>query len=187
MKITPTPLPGVVVLTPQRFEDSRGFFSESWNEKRMAEVNLDYEFVQENHSFSVQAGTVRGLHFQTPPYAQDKLVRCGRGSLFDVAVDIRVGSPTFGQWVSEELSFENGKQLLLPKGVLHGFMTLTNECEIIYKCTQYYAPEADYTVAWGDPEIGIRWPDVGPVVLSPKDAKATSFADLNSPFVYGGT
>ena len=138
MKIETTPLSGVLVLTPLRHGDSRGFFSESWNFRRMKEAGVDIDFVQDNHSLSAQVGTVRGLHFQSPPHAQDKLVRCGRGCLFDVAVDIRRGSPTYGHWIGVELSFENGKQLLVPKGFLHGFVTRAPDTEIIYKCSDYY-------------------------------------------------
>lgn len=137
MQIEQTDLPGVVLLTPKRFGDARGFFSESWHAERMADAGLDYSFVQDNHSFSEKAGTIRGLHFQAPPFAQTKLVRCGRGALFDVAVDIRRGSPTYGQWTGAELSYENGRQLLIPDGFLHGFQTLTDETEIIYKCTEH--------------------------------------------------
>lgn len=185
LEITKTPLPGVLILTPARHGDARGFFSESWNKQRMAEAGLRYDFVQDNHSMSAQVGTVRGLHFQSPPHAQDKLVRCGRGALFDVAVDIRKGSPTYGQWFGIELSFENGKQLLVPAGFLHGFMTLTPETEIIYKCTDYYAPECDGAVRWDS--CGIDWPlaDISPV-LSEKDAAAPALADFDSPFVWEG-
>ena len=140
MKIEQTSLPGVVVLTPARFGDSRGFFSESWNRKRMAEAGFDIHFVQDNHSFSAQVETLRGLHFQSPPHAQAKLVRCGRGRLFDVAVDIRRGSPTWGRWFGVDLSFDNGRQMLIPEGFLHGFVTREPETEIIYKCSDYYAP-----------------------------------------------
>lgn len=133
-------------------------------------------------------GTVRGLHFQAPPHAQAKLVRCGRGRLFDVAVDIRKGSPCFGQWFGAELSFDNGRQLLIPEGFLHGFMTLEAETEIIYKCTDFYAPECDGAVRWDDPDIAIAWPGVGPEpVLSPKDAAAPLLADFESPFTYQET
>jgi len=149
----------------------------------MLEHGIDIDFVQDNHSLSAQVGTVRGLHFQSPPHAQDKLVRCGRGWLFDVAVDIRKGSPTYGQWVGEELSFENGKQLLVPKGFLHGFMTLEPDTEIIYKCSDYYAPECDGAVRWDS--CGIDWPlDVAAPVLSDKDKVAPLLADFDSPFVY---
>ena len=135
MHIKKTPLPGVLILTPARFGDARGFFSESWNKARLAEHGITSEFVQDNHSLSAAVGTVRGLHFQSPPHAQTKLVRCGRGALFDVAVDIRRGSPTYAQWVGVELSAQNGKQLLIPAGFLHGFVTREPETEIIYKCT----------------------------------------------------
>ena len=146
MQIEQTDLAGVLVLTPQRFGDARGFFCESWSAGRMAEAGLHYDFVQDNHSLSEVAGTVRGLHYQAPPHAQAKLVRCGRGRFFDVAVDIRKGSPTYGQWTGVELSFENGKQLLVPHGFLHGFATLEPDTEIIYKCDDYYAPDCDGAV-----------------------------------------
>lgn len=184
--VTPTALEGVLILQPARFGDERGFFSESWNRARLLEAGIDIDFVQDNHSFSTQIGTVRGLHFQSPPHAQDKLVRCGRGRLFDVAVDIRKGSPTYGQWVGEELSFENGKQLLVPKGFLHGFVTREPDTEIIYKCSDYYAPECDGGVRFDDPDIGINW-DMDGVdpVLSDKDKTATLLKDFETPFVYG--
>ena len=135
MKITQTALPGVLLLHPRRFEDPRGFFSESWNRQTLAAQGISTDFVQDNHSLSKATGTVRGLHFQAPPHAQAKLVRCGRGSLFDVAVDIRKGSPTYGQWVGYELSFDNGLQLLIPEGFAHGFVTRAPDTEIIYKCS----------------------------------------------------
>ena len=183
MKFEKTKLRGVQVLRPIRFGDHRGFFSESWNKQRMLDSGLDIDFVQDNHSLSAQVGTVRGLHFQSPPHAQDKLVRCGRGRLFDVAVDIRRGSPTYGQWVGEELSFENGKQLLVPKGFLHGFMTLEPNTEIVYKCSDYYAPDCDGAVRWDS--CGIEWPlDFAAPVLSDKDNVAPLLADFDSPFVY---
>ncbi|MFK7940767.1 MAG: dTDP-4-dehydrorhamnose 3,5-epimerase [Roseovarius sp.] len=184
--VTPTTLPDVLLVTPARHGDHRGFFSESWNRALLAKSGLDIEFVQDNHSMSQKKGTLRGLHFQSPPHAQDKLVRCGRGSLIDVAVDIRRGSPTYGQWVAEELSFENGKQLFVPKGFLHGFMTLEDDTEIIYKCSDYYAPECDGAVRYDDPDIGIDWQQgTAEVVLSDKDAAAPLLADFNSPFTYG--
>jgi dTDP-4-dehydrorhamnose 3,5-epimerase len=142
MHIEETGIPGLLILTPARFGDARGFFSETWNRERLAQNGIDIDFVQDNHSLSATVGTVRGLHFQAPPHAQAKLVRCGRGVLFDVAVDIRKGSPTYGQWFGVELSFENGKQLLIPAGFAHGFATRAPETEIIYKCSDYYAPEA---------------------------------------------
>ena len=135
MNVEQTALPGVLLITPARFGDHRGFFSETWHRKRMIEAGVDIDFVQDNHSMSAQVGTLRGLHFQAPPHAQDKLVRCVRGSVFDVAVDIRKGSPTYGHWVGYELSAENGAQLLVPKGFLHGFLTRVPDTEVIYKCS----------------------------------------------------
>jgi dTDP-4-dehydrorhamnose 3,5-epimerase len=186
MQIDRTPLPGLVVLTPVRHGDARGFFSESWNRARMAEHGFEIDFVQDNHSLSAQAGTVRGLHYQAPPHAQDKLVRCGRGRLFDVAVDVRRGSPAYGRWWGTELSFENGRQLLVPKGFLHGFMTLEPDTEIVYKCSDYYAPECDGAVLWNDPDIGIDWPQVDAPILSDKDAAAPRLAEFDSPFIWEG-
>lgn len=181
-------LPGLVLMTPRRFGDARGFFSESWNQRALTAQGLDFDFVQDNHSLSHAVGTVRGLHFQAPPHAQAKLVRCGRGRLFDVAVDIRQGSPTYKQWFGIELSFENGQQLLIPEGFLHGFMTLEPDTEIIYKCTDYYAPECDGAVRYDDPEIGINWPDInGTAVLSEKDAAAPCLSDMVNPFMFEGT
>ncbi len=185
MKIEDTGIGGLKLITPARFGDARGFFSESYNRARMAEHGIHIEFVQDNHSLSARAGTVRGLHFQSPPHAQAKLVRCGRGRLFDVAVDIRVGSPTYGRWFGAELSFDNGRQLLVPAGFLHGFATLVDDTEIIYKCSDYYAPECDGAVRFDDPAIGIDWPvDASAAVLSEKDAAAPLLADLDNPFVY---
>ncbi|WP_372574052.1 dTDP-4-dehydrorhamnose 3,5-epimerase [Ruegeria jejuensis] len=184
MNVDETALPGVRVLTPARFGDARGFFSESWNKRLLAEHGITLDFVQDNHSLSMQAGTIRGLHFQAPPAAQDKLVRCGRGALFDVAVDIRKGSPTYGQWTGVELSAENGKQLLVPAGFLHGFVTRQPETEICYKCTDYYAPECDGAVRWDS--CGIDWGFTGDPVLSDKDAAAPALVDFISPFVWEG-
>ncbi|MDQ2095997.1 dTDP-4-dehydrorhamnose 3,5-epimerase, partial [Rhodalgimonas zhirmunskyi] len=143
--------------TPARFGDARGFFSESWNQARLAEHGIDITFVQDNHSLSAQTGTVRGLHYQTPPHPQAKLVRCGRGAFFDVAVDIRRGSPSYGRWFGIELSAENGRQLLVPEGFAHGFVTRADDTEIIYKCSDYYAPDCDRAIMFDDPEIGIDW------------------------------
>lgn len=183
MQVQETALPGVLILTPQRFGDDRGFFSESYNRARMVEAGVALDFVQDNHSLSMRVGTVRGLHFQSPPHAQAKLVRCGRGRLFDVAVDIRRNSPTYGQWVGEELSFENGRQLLIPTGFLHGFVTREPSTEIIYKCSDYYAQECDGAVRFDDPDIGIDWGiNLGEAILSDKDAKAPYLKDFNTPF-----
>nr|WP_170615854.1 dTDP-4-dehydrorhamnose 3,5-epimerase [uncultured Ruegeria sp.] len=186
MQIEDTSLEGVKILTPARFGDNRGFFSESWNRKRMEDAGLNFEFVQDNHSVSATVGTLRGLHMQTPPHAQDKLVRCGRGRLFDVAVDIRKGSPTYGKWVGVELSAENGKQLLIPAGFLHGFVTREPDTEIVYKCSDYYAPDCDRSVRFDDADIGIDWElEIDPV-LSAKDEAAVTLAALDNPFVYEG-
>ncbi|MEO0893811.1 MAG: dTDP-4-dehydrorhamnose 3,5-epimerase [Pseudomonadota bacterium] len=184
MDIEETNLPGVLILTPARFGDERGFFSESWNRKRLEEHGIEMDFVQDNHSMSGEVGTLRGLHFQAPPHAQDKLVRCGQGCLFDVAVDIRVGSPTYGKWTGVELSAENGKQLLVPKGFLHGFITRVPNTEVIYKCTDYYAPECDGSVRWDS--CGINWGLDGAPVLSAKDTDAVALAEFDSPFVFEG-
>ena len=138
MEITQTDLPGVLILTPRRFADARGFFSESWNQRVMEEAGIEIAFVQDNHSLSRDVGTVRGLHFQSPPHAQAKLVRCGRGALYDVAVDVRRGSPSYGKWVGVELSADNGRQLLIPAGFLHGFVTREPDTEVIYKCSDFY-------------------------------------------------
>lgn len=184
MQIEQTALPGVVILTPARFGDDRGFFSETWSRKRLAEAGIDLDFVQDNHSLSARAGTLRGLHFQSPPHAQAKLVRCGRGVLWDVAVDIRAGSPTYGHWVGVELSAANGRQLLIPAGFLHGFVTRTDETEIVYKCSDYYAPVCDGAVAWNS--VGIDWGLTGEPVLSAKDAAAVAFADFKTPFTWEG-
>jgi dTDP-4-dehydrorhamnose 3,5-epimerase len=176
-----TPLSDVILVTPRRFGDHRGFFSESWSARAFAEQGLDYTFVQDNHSLSSQVGTVRGLHYQSPPHAQAKLVRCGRGRIFDVAVDVRSGSATYGQWFGVELSFENGKQFMIPAGFLHGFMTLEPDSEIIYKCTDFYAPECDGAVRWDS--CGIEWPDLGiSPVLSEKDAVAVPLSEFKTPF-----
>lgn len=182
MKIEETALAGVLILTPARFGDERGWFSETWNAARMAAAGLDFAFVQDNHSRSAAVGTLRGLHYQRPPHAQDKLVRCSAGAILDVAVDIRRGSPTYGRWVGVELSAANGRQLLVPKGFLHGFVTRAPDTEVQYKCTDLYAPDCDGAVRWDDPDIGIDWGLAGPPVLSAKDAVAPFLKDLDTPF-----
>jgi dTDP-4-dehydrorhamnose 3,5-epimerase len=184
MQIDPTTLPDVFVLTPRRFGDARGWFSETWNAAQMAEAGLDLPWVQDNHSFSAPKGTLRGLHFQSPPRAQDKLVRCTRGAILDVAVDIRLGSPAYGKWVAVTLSAENGQQLFVPKGFLHGFLTVTEDAEVQYKCTDFYAPDHDRAVRWDDPAIGVDWGVTAPV-LSDKDAKAPLLSQIGSPFRWG--
>ncbi len=180
MQIEELGLPGVRLIAPAVFRDARGSFSETWNRKRLADAGIDLDFVQDNHSVSAVAGTIRGLHFQAPPRAQDKLVRCVKGRIWDVAVDIRKGSPTYGRWVGAELSPENGQQILVPKGFLHGFVTLEPETEVLYKCTDVYAPESDGAVLWSS--CGIDWPFRGEPVLSAKDAGAIPFDDFESPF-----
>lgn len=183
METTVLVIPEVVSITPKRFGDHRGFFEEIYSLKSFTAVGIDTIFVQDNHSLSTAVNTVRGLHFQAPPRAQAKLVRCGRGRLFDVAVDIRKGSPTFGQWVGEELSFENGRMLLIPAGFAHGFMTLEPNTEIIYKCSDTYAPETEGAIRWDDPDIGINWPlDLAEPQLSDKDKTAPFLRDIDTPF-----
>lgn len=186
MEIKETKLPSVKLLKPKRFGDHRGFFAETYNRQVYEGLGVDVEFVQDNHSLSAAVGTVRGLHFQAPPHAQAKLVRCGRGAIFDVAVDIRRGSTTYGQWVGCELSAGNGAQLFIPAGFAHGFATLEPDSEIIYKCSEYYAPETEGSLRWDDPELGIDWPVAGDAILSEKDAVAPLLADLNSPFEFEG-
>ena len=170
MKITKTKLDGVVIIEPDVFGDNRGFFMESWNKKKMEEAGLYYDFVQDNHSKSTVKGTLRGIHFQKGDKAQAKLVRCVKGVVLDVAVDLRKNSPTFKQWVGVELSAENKKQLLIPRGFGHGFVTLTDDVEFLYKADNYYAPEADAGIRWNDPDIGVEWGVENPI-LSEKDKK----------------
>lgn len=181
MDLVPTGLADVLILTPRRFGDARGWFTETWNASRMAEAGLDLAFVQDNHSFSAAKGTLRGLHFQRPPRAQDKLVRCSRGAILDVAVDIREGSATYGRWVAVELTADNGRQLLVPKGFLHGFVTLTENTEVQYKCTDFYSPDHDGAVRWDDPALGIDWGISAPI-LSDKDARAPLLSEIGTPF-----
>lgn len=184
MQIDQTAIPDVVIVTPTRFGDDRGWFSETWNADRLAAAGLALTWVQDNHSMSAKVGTLRGLHFQAPPRAQDKLVRCSQGVIFDVAVDIRVGSPTYGKWVGVELSAANRRQLFIPKGFLHGFVTRTENTEVQYKCTDLYAPAQDGAVRWDDPDIGIDWGFSGNPALSAKDAVAPLLAEITSPFVW---
>jgi dTDP-4-dehydrorhamnose 3,5-epimerase len=171
------------LLIPNRFTDRRGFFSEIYNRRRYEGLGVNVDFVQDNHSLSHAIGTLRGLHFQAPPHAQGKLVRCGRGSIFDVVVDIRRGSPTYGKWEGYELTADNGHQLYVPVGFAHGFVTLVADSEIVYKCTDYYVPEAEGAVLWDS--CSIDWPLSGEPTLSDKDQEAPSLADFDSPFVYG--
>lgn len=181
MQIEQTLLPEVLVLTPARFGDARGWFSETFNAARFRAAGIAVDWVQDNHSFSAAVGTLRGLHYQRPPHAQDKLVRCTRGAIFDVAVDIRKGSPTYGRWVGVDLTPENGKQLLVPKGFLHGFVTRAPDTEVQYKCSDLYAPDCDGCIRWNDPDIAIDWGVVNPV-LSAKDQVAPFLSGFDSPF-----
>jgi len=184
MIVEDTKLSGVKIITPKRFGDNRGYFSETWNKRQFAEHGITAEFVQDNQSLSMAVGTVRALHYQSPPHAQGKLVRCGRGALWDVAVDARKGSPTFGQWVGVDLTAENGKQLWIPPGFLHGFVSRAPETEIIYKCTDYYAPECDGSVRFDDAELGILWDLPGRPTLSAKDENAPAWRAWQSPFTW---
>ena len=179
-----TALPDVIRILPSRFGDHRGFFSETYSQLAYANLGIEAVFVQDNHSLSAAVGTVRGRHFQGPPHAQAKLVRCGRGAIFDVAVDIRRGSPTYGRWAGFTLSAENGAQLYIPVGFAHGFATLEPDSEIIYKCSDYYAPETEGALRWDDSDIGIAWPLTAAPVLSEKDASAPLLADFNSPCTF---
>ncbi|SES73441.1 dTDP-4-dehydrorhamnose 3,5-epimerase [Oceanicella actignis] len=188
MEIEDLGLPGLKLIRPRRFADARGWFSETWNARAMAAAGLAHDFVQDNHSFSAAAGTLRGLHYQAPPAAQTKLVRCVAGAIWDVAVDVRRGSPTFGRWAAAVLSAENGAQLLAPRGFLHGFLTLTPKAEVIYKVDAHYDAACDGAVAWDDPDLAIAWPlaeaGVTAPILSDKDAAAPRMAQFASPFVY---
>jgi dTDP-4-dehydrorhamnose 3,5-epimerase len=182
MEIEATAIEDVKVILPRKFGDHRGFFSETYNRAAFAKAGLDLDFVQDNHSLSAEPGTIRGLHFQSAPFAQDKLVRVTRGRILDVAVDIRRSSPTFGRHVAVELSAQNWKQLLVPVGFAHGFCTLEPDTEVLYKVTAYYAPEHDHGIAWDDPAIGIDWHLPGDAVLSEKDRKHPRLAD--SPHLF---
>lgn len=185
MIIEETELLGCLVITPPRFGDERGYFSETYNKAKLAERGVSIEFVQDNHSFSAQKGTLRGLHFQAPPFAQDKLVRVTRGRVLDVAVDVRQGSPSYLKSVGVELSAENGKQLLVPQGFLHGFLTLDADTEFLYKVSNYYAADCDGSIAWNDETLGVDWGDAGEPTVSEKDAQAPRFLDWDNPFVFG--
>lgn len=170
MKIESLAIPDVKFITPKRFGDARGFFSETWNESALRDAGIDAHFVQDNHAFSAAKHTLRGLHFQVPPKAQDKLIRVTRGSIFDVAVDIRRGSPTFGKHVAVELSADNWAQLWVPKGFAHGYCTLEDDTEVIYKVTDYYSPADDRGIRFDDPALAIEWPVTAATVqLSDKD------------------
>ncbi|QEL23955.1 dTDP-4-dehydrorhamnose 3,5-epimerase [Bosea sp. F3-2] len=179
LSVEDTAIPAVKIVTPQKFGDHRGFFSEIWSRKAFVEAGLDLDFVQDNQSLSAPVGTLRGLHFQSPPFAQDKLVRVTRGRILDVAVDIRASSPTFGRHVAVELSAENWKQLLVPVGFAHGFVTLEPDTEVLYKVTAPYAPDNDHGLAFDDPALGIDWRlPADKLTLSDKDRKHPRLAEM---------
>jgi len=178
----------VKLISGRRFTDARGWFSEVYNAKVFFDRGVCADFVQDNQSLSRVPGTIRGLHFQTPPHGQAKLVRCLHGAIFDVAVDVRKGSPTYGQWVGAELSAENGLQLFIPVGFAHGFMTLEPDTEVFYKVTEFYVPACDGGLLWNDPDIGVEWPAVPGVcpLLSEKDERLPRLSQFESPFPYDG-
>ncbi|WP_038056328.1 dTDP-4-dehydrorhamnose 3,5-epimerase [Thermodesulfobacterium hydrogeniphilum] len=182
-----TELEGVYILEPTVFEDHRGFFMESYNKRDFEEIGLFFDFVQDNHSLSVQAGVLRGLHFQLNPKAQTKVVRCLKGVIYDVVVDIRKGSPTFGKWIGVILSEYNKRQIVVPKGFAHGILTLVPNTEILYKVDEYYSPEHDRAIRWNDPELKINWPIKEPI-LSEKDKNAPFLREIIDEinFVYEG-
>jgi len=183
MEIVETAIPDVKVITPKRFRDRRGFFSETFRRSVLAECGADVELVQDNHSMSAQLGTVRGMHCQAPPHEQVKLVRVLRGSIFDVAVDVRRGSPTYGRLVTVELNAETFAQLLLPAGFLHGYCTLEPNTEVLYKVSAYYDPSSERGIRWDDPDLSIPWPACADgATLSPKDLALGRFADFDTPF-----
>ena len=185
MQVTPLDLPEVLEVAPQKFGDARGFFSETYNAKKFAEAGILTAFVQDNHSFSAERGVLRGLHYQLPPFAQEKLVRVVKGAIFDVAVDIRHGSPRFGQWCACTISADSWNQLFVPKGFAHGFLTLEPNTEVIYKVTDLYSPEHERAIHFADPDIAIDWPFGGiEPVLSDKDQRAPKLKGQPAAFQF---
>ena len=185
MTVLPTAIPDVLLIEPRRFGDRRGFFSETYNRKAFSDIGITSEFVQDNQSLSGPVGVLRGLHFQAPPKAQDKLVRCTRGAILDVAVDIRHGSPTFGRWVAAEISADNWRQIFVPKGFAHGFVTLLPETEVCYKVSDYYSPADERGIRFDDPALGIDWRiDPAQATLSDRDRAHPALADLPVYFRY---
>jgi dTDP-4-dehydrorhamnose 3,5-epimerase len=178
--ITPLAIPDVLLITPKRHGDARGWFSETWSRKALAEAGLTADFLQDNQAFSARKGTLRGLHFQKAPHPQAKLVRVLKGAIYDVAVDVREGSPTYGRWVAAELTAERGEQLFVPRGFAHGYCTLTGDCELLYKVDGLYAPQTEGGVIWNDPDLAIPWPLEGEPVLSDKDKLLPRFKDLGT-------
>jgi dTDP-4-dehydrorhamnose 3,5-epimerase len=183
MQVTKTKLKGVMILEPDIYGDNRGWFMETYNLSKYDEIGIDVVFIQDNHSFSKQSGILRGLHFQNAPKAQSKLVRCTRGKILDVAVDLRKGSPTFAQWISVELNEENRKQLFIPQGFGHGFLTLCNDVEVQYKVDELYSKEYDRSIRFDDPAFGIEWPSFD-YILSQKDIDAPLLKDSDVNFIY---
>ncbi len=181
MHLNPTPLPDLYLIEPQIFDDQRGWFMESYSKIKLPQITCD--FVQDNHSYSATKGVLRGIHFQNGDYAQAKLVRCIRGAVLDVAVDLRLGSPTYKKWLAVELSAENKKQLFIPRGFGHGFLTLTDEVEFVYKADNYYHAPSDRNIRWNDPDLGIDWGIDNPI-LSDKDALAPYLKDSDCNFQY---
>jgi len=179
------PVPGPLLVQTRRFEDARGFFSETYNARAFAEAGISSVFVQDNHSLSREKGTVRGLHFQRPPRAQEKLIRVAKGRILDVAVDIRKGSPTYGKHVAVELTDTDGRQLYVPAGFAHGFCTLAPDTEVIYKVTDFWSPDCEDGVLWNDPALAIAWPDFAGAQLAAKDAALAPLGALDSPFTLG--
>ena len=188
MQVERLKIPDVRLIFPARHGDSRGFFSETYNKTSFAEHGIAVDFIQDNHAFSTDQWTVRGLHCQIPPFEQDKLLRCTHGSIFDVAVDVRVGSPTYGQHVSAVISAESWNQILIPVGFAHGYCTLAPDTEVIYKVNKHYSPDHDMGLLWDDPDIGIDWPvNKGGVHLSGRDWAWPRLRDFVSPFTYSKT
>lgn len=183
MNIVQTEIEDLIVIEPKIFGDHRGWFTETYSKKKFQNLGIDIDFVQDNHSFSAQKGTLRGLHFQLEPKAQTKLIRCTKGKIIDIAVDIRKGSPTYKKWVAIELTEKNKKQLLIPKGFAHGFLTLTDDTEVEYKVDEYYSPENDRSIRFDDPELNIYW-GIDTPVLSDKDLKAPLFSESDANFTY---
>lgn len=178
-------IPGPLLVQTRRFEDARGFFTETYNARAFAEAGIPSVFVQDNHSLSREKGTVRGLHFQRPPHAQEKLVRVAKGRILDVVVDIRKGSPRYGNHVAVELTDNDGRQLYVPEGFAHGFCTLVPDTEVIYKVTDFWSPDCEDGVLWNDPALAIAWPDFAGAQLAAKDAALAPLSKLDSPFVLG--
>lgn len=185
MQFIPTEFPGLFIVEPRVFQDSRGFFLESHSQAKFAAAGLSYDFIQDNHAFSTVPGVLRGLHLQLPPAAQAKLVRVARGSVLDVVLDLRKGSPTFGRTYALELSDQNFRMLMIPRGFAHAYLTLTPDTDFLYKVDAPYAPETEAGIIWNDPDLGLSWPVSDPV-LSPKDRVLPRLKDFDSPFVFEG-